>query len=183
MIGLVDNFDSFTYNIVDLFESLGEKVIVVTHHTPLKTCLDLQAEAWVLGPGPGGPLDTGVCQALLGHTPILGICLGHQLIAHVFGAKVQKTTPHHGKCSMLYHDEKGLFECLPQGFAVTRYHSLVVTDLPTCLQPTAWTKEGEIMSLRHRWQPIFGVQYHPDSIATEHGQEVISQFLKLIRKS
>lgn len=180
MIGIVDNFDSFTYNIVALIEALGHSVVVVNHHTSVQQCLTIKAKAWILGPGPGGPADTGVCKELIGKAPILGICLGHQLLGHCFGGKVDRTAPHHGKCSQIYHDATALFQDLPQGFLAARYHSLVVTHLPACLKATAWTQQGDIMALQHLTEPVFGLQYHPDSVATEYGIDVIRNFLRLI---
>lgn len=176
-IGLVDHFDSFTYNIVMLLEAIGEEVIVIDHHASLEQCLALEVDAWVLGPGPGSPEQTGVSRHLIGTAPTLGICLGHQLIGYVFGAQVVRARPHHGVRMRIYHCGRGLFEQLPDGFWGVRYHSLLLTQIPENLEVTAWTEGGEVMAIQHRELPLFGVQFHPDSIATEWGEQLMSNFI------
>ncbi len=173
MITLVDNFDSFTYNIVAALEKLGEPVNVVRNTVSVRTCLD--ADGIILGPGPGRPEKSGVCRKLIGKLPLLGICLGHQLLGQVFGGRTVRTTPCHGKVSRIYHNGEGLFSGLPQGFKAVRYHSLIVKE--STLDVTAWTEDGLIMGLRHPKLPLFGVQFHPDSISTEYGLELFRNFI------
>lgn len=184
MIGLIDNFDSFTYNLVALFESVGENVIVFNQTTPLETCLAANVDAWILGPGPKGPCDTGVCAQLIGHAPILGVCLGHQLIAHHFGGTVVQGRPHHGVTSAISHNNDPLFKNIPQFFYAARYHSLVVDQLPKELEAIAWSIDGVIMGLKHRSYPIWGVQFHPDSVASEFSKQLALNFItEILRPS
>lgn len=172
MIVVIDNFDSFTYNIVHAFQELGEKVSVV------RQLGNLKPDALVIGPGPGHPSARSFP---LNGIPTLGICLGHQWLGLHFGAKIKRTIPHHGKQSKISHLNTGLFKDLPQNFLAVRYHSLVLEDLPSCLELTAWTEEGEMMGLAHKTLPYVGVQFHPDSISTEYGKEIFSNFLKMVR--
>jgi len=181
---LIDNYDSFTYNLVHYLGEMGADVTVVRNDA-----VDLAALAAnppsgvVISPGPGTPDDSGFCQAILrdlGHRlPVLGVCLGHQTIGQVFGGKVIRTTPLHGKTSQVYHDGKGVFAGIPSPFTATRYHSLIVqrASLPDCLEVTAWTQDGIIMGLQHKEYPIHGVQFHPESIASQHGHALIKNFL------
>jgi para-aminobenzoate synthetase component 2 len=184
---LVDNYDSFTYNLAQYFGELGCGLEVVRNDQ--LTLAQAQARDFthlVISPGPGNPTQSGVCNALLkgfaGKKPILGVCLGHQCIGHVFGGTVNKADRMmHGKLSRIYHDGKGLFKGLPNPFEATRYHSLVVREegLPKELEITAHTSEGEIMGLRHRTHAIEGVQFHPESILTRPGKALLQNFLDL----
>lgn len=169
MIVVIDNFDSFTYNIAHAFEELGQTVHVTRKLGPLKP------DAIIIGPGPGHP-ETRTFP--LNDTPTLGVCLGHQWLGLHFGAKVKRTTPHHGKQSKISHTNKGLFKDLPQNFLAVRYHSLVLEDLPPTLELTAWTNTGEIMGLAHKTLPYHGVQFHPDSISTDYGLQIFKNFLQ-----
>ena len=168
MIAVIDNFDSFTYNIAYAFEQLGQEVIVV------RALSNLKPKAIVIGPGPGHPK---ACSFKLDGTPTLGVCLGHQWLGLHFGAKVRREIPCHGKQSKISHTAKGLFKDLPQEFLAVRYHSLVLEDLPDCLEQTASSDDGQIMGIAHKSLPYCGVQFHPDSIATEYGTEIFANFL------
>ncbi len=184
---LVDNYDSFTYNLAQYFGELGCGLEVARNDAITAE----QAEArdfshLVISPGPGNPTQSGVCNELLrrfaGRKPILGVCLGHQCIGHVFGGTVNRADRMmHGKLSRIYHDGKGLFKGLPNPFEATRYHSLVVREdgLPKELEISAHTDEGEIMGLRHRGHKIEGVQFHPESILTKPGKALLRNFLDL----
>ena len=184
---LIDNYDSFTYNLVHYFGEMGADVTVVRNDA-----VDMQAlesappSGIVISPGPGTPDDSGFCQQILrdfGHKiPVFGVCLGHQTIGQVFGGKVIRTTPLHGKTSLVFHESKGIFKDIPSPFTATRYHSLIVEreSLPDCLEITAWTEDGIIMGLQHKEFPIHGVQFHPESIASEHGHALIKHFLECI---
>ncbi len=187
MILVVDNYDSFTYNLVHYLAELGAPTHVVRND-------DLSAdEAWalnpqavLLSPGPCAPDQAGVCLPLIrsapADMPILGVCLGHQSIGQAFGGDVIRAkTLMHGKTSPIEHAGQSLFAGLPSPFTATRYHSLAVKreTLPDCLEVTAWTSDGEIMGLQHRSRPIHGVQFHPESIATEHGHAMLANFLEI----
>lgn len=185
MLLLIDNYDSFTYNLVQYFGELGAAIHVVKNDTiSLDGIERLQPELLCISPGPSNPQEAGIsCNAIrhfAGKIPILGVCLGHQCIAEVFGGKVvQASRQLHGKTSLIYHNNKDLFENLPNPFSATRYHSLIVDreSLPTSLEIIASTEEGEIMGLRHRELPLWGVQFHPESILTTHGKELLKNFL------
>jgi len=184
---LVDNYDSFTYNLAQYFGELGCALDVVRNDAI--TLSEAQARDFthlVISPGPGNPTQSGVCNDLIRHfsgrKPVLGVCLGHQCIGQVFGATVNKADRMmHGKTSTIYHDGKGLFKNVPNPFEATRYHSLVVREegLPPCLEISAHTSEGEIMGLRHRESAVEGVQFHPESILTKHGKTLLKNFLDL----
>jgi anthranilate synthase component II len=189
MILLIDNYDSFTFNLVHYLGDLGE-VCDVRRNDALTAdqALALNPEAIVLSPGPCSPNEAGICCDLIrkaaGHVPIFGVCLGHQAIGQVFGGTVVRApTPMHGKVSPVTHDGSGVFAGLPNPFRATRYHSLTVdpATLPSDLLPVAHTEDGVIMGLRHRTLPIFGVQFHPESIASEHGHDILANFLTLAR--
>ena len=184
---MVDNYDSFTYNLVQYLGELGQELIV---HRNDKITLEeikrLKPDRIVISPGPGSPKDAGVSNEVirqLGPTvPILGVCLGHQCIGAVFGGKVERNWRlMHGKTSPIYHNGSGVFKGLPNPFEATRYHSLVVKreGFPEVLKVTAETKEKEIMGLSHKRFPIFGVQFHPESILTQVGKQLLKNFLKL----
>lgn len=190
MLLMIDNYDSFTYNLVQYLGELGAEVRV--HRNDQITVDDvarLKPSHIVLSPGPCTPNEAGICleliEKLAGKFPILGVCLGHQSIGQAFGGKViraQKVM--HGKTSAIHHQGKGVFRNLPSPYTATRYHSLIVDKkgLPDCLEPIAWTKkddgsDDEIMGLRHKTLPIEGVQFHPESILTEHGHALLKNFL------
>ena len=187
MILLVDNYDSFTFNLVHLLGDLGAHCDIVRNDAlTAEEALARNPEAIVLSPGPCTPNEAGICLDLIaaaaGRVPLLGVCLGHQAIGQAFGAAVIRgPTPMHGKVSPVRHNGTDIFEGLPTPFAAARYHSLVVdaATLPDTLEPTAWTADGVIMGLRHRTAPVFGVQFHPESIASEHGHKLVANFLGL----
>jgi len=187
MILVIDNYDSFTYNLVHYLNELGAETEVVRNdQISVGDALALRPEAVLLSPGPCTPNEAGICLALLAAAPddlpILGVCLGHQAIGQVFGGDVVRAkTLMHGKTSQIRHEGKGLFAGLPEGFTATRYHSLSVArdSLPTALEITAWADDGEIMGLQHRTRPVFGVQFHPESIATECGYDLLANFLDI----
>jgi anthranilate synthase component II len=190
MILLIDNYDSFTFNLVHFLGDLGAACDVRRNDTLTPDeALALQPEAIVLSPGPCTPNEAGICCDLIekaaGRVPILGVCLGHQAIGQVFGGTVVRAeVPMHGKVSPVRHDNTDLFEGLPSPFEATRYHSLIVRrdDLPEVLVPTASLEDGTVMGLRHRDLPVFGVQFHPESIASQHGHDILANFLALARR-
>jgi anthranilate synthase component 2 len=190
MVLMIDNYDSFTYNLVQYFGELGEDVRVVRNDDMTLAALkNLGADAIVVSPGPCTPNEAGisleVIEKLAGSVPIFGVCLGHQAIGQAFGGKVVRAREiMHGKTSMIHHDGKGVFRGVPNPFEATRYHSLIVeqSSLPDCLEVSAWTidadgKRDEIMGLRHKSLPIEGVQFHPESILTQHGHALLRNFL------
>jgi anthranilate synthase component 2 len=186
MILVVDHYDSFTYNLVQLIESLGRSTVVVKSDAkPADELVAMKPDAVVLSPGPGHPRDVGTFTDLLElvptSTPVLGVCLGHQAIGLEAGGTVDRTTPMHGKASFVYHDGKGILEGIPDPFEAARYHSLVVEadDLPDDLELTAWTEDGLVMATQHRELPHFGVQFHPESILTPEGPRIVERFLAL----
>lgn len=187
MILVVDNYDSFTYNLVHYLAELGARTHVVRNDDlTVEEAWALQPEAVLLSPGPCAPDQAGICLSLIETAsetmPILGVCLGHQSIGQAFGGEVVRAkTLMHGKTSPILHVGRGVFGGLPSPFTATRYHSLAVRreTLPDVLEVTAWTEDGEIMGLSHRTRPIHGVQFHPESIATQHGHEMIANFLDL----
>jgi len=189
MILLIDNYDSFTFNLVHFLGELGAACDVRRNDslTPHEA-LALNPEAIVLSPGPCSPNEAGICldliRAAAGHIAILGVCLGHQAIGQVFGGEVVRApAPMHGKVSPVFHTGTDVFEGLPSPFGATRYHSLTIApeSLPPTLHVTARTEDGVIMGLRHKAFPIFGVQFHPESIASEHGHKLLANFLALAR--
>ncbi len=187
MILVVDNYDSFTWNLVHYLAELGAETRVVRNDelTPDEAWA-LKPEAVLLSPGPCSPNEAGICLDLLASAaeamPIFGVCLGHQAMGQAFGGEVIRAKAlMHGKTSPIEHEGKGVFRGLPSPFTATRYHSLAVKreTLPDVLEVTAWTADGEIMGLSHRSRPIHGVQFHPESIATEHGHDLLANFLDL----
>ena len=186
MLLMIDNYDSFTFNIVQYFMELGEAVQV--HRNDAITVAEIEALApkrLVISPGPCDPTKAGISVAAIkyfaGKIPILGVCLGHQSIAYAFGGEVVKAPRlMHGKTSMVYHDGKGVFESIENPFEANRYHSLIVKreTLPQCLEISAWTDMDEIMGLRHKEMSIEGVQFHPESILTRAGKDILGNFLK-----
>lgn len=189
MILLIDNYDSFTFNLVHYLGDLGEECAVYRNDAiSVDDALALRPEAIVISPGPCSPNEAGICCDLIaaaaGRVPVFGVCLGHQAIGQVFGGKVVRApVPMHGKVSPVYHDGTDIFAGLPDPFNATRYHSLTVDpdSLPDTLVATAHTSDGVIMGLRHASLPIFGVQFHPESIASEYGHEIMANFLSIAR--
>ena len=187
MILVIDNYDSFTYNLVHYLEELGAETVVRRNDAlDASAALAMAPEAVLLSPGPCTPNEAGVCLELLrvapADLPILGVCLGHQAIGQAFGGEVVRArTLMHGKTSPVRHRGEGVFEGLDDGFTAARYHSLSVRrdTLPSALKVTAWTDDAEIMGLAHAERPIHGVQFHPESIATPDGRRILSNFLKL----
>jgi len=187
MLLMIDNYDSFTYNIVQYFGQLGEEVQVFRNdRINLDEIERLNPARLVISPGPCSPEEAGLSVAAIrrfaGKIPLLGVCLGHQSIGAAFGGRVVRSvTLMHGKTSPIHHDSQGLFAGLPNPFNATRYHSLVVEreSLPDCLEITAWVENGEIMGLRHRSLPVWGVQFHPESILTEGGMDILRNFLDI----
>jgi para-aminobenzoate synthetase component II len=183
VILIIDNYDSFVHNIARYFIELGE-IVRIRRNDEVEDS-DMKAKALVISPGPCTPNEAGVSLQVIreysGKLPILGVCLGHQAIGQVFGGKVVRAKhPMHGDYSAISHDSSGVFESLPQGFNVGRYHSLIVEDvLQTPLKITAHVESGEIMALAHRDHPTFGVQFHPESILTEYGHAMLKNFLRV----
>ncbi len=187
MILLIDNYDSFTYNLYQYMGIFTEDIEVVRNDAvTVEEIASMQPERIVLSPGPKGPADAGVCveavRAFYDKVPILGICLGHQSIGTAFGGTVSYAKAlFHGKRSQIRHEGTGLFDGVPTPLWVARYHSLAVQreDLPECLEILAETEDGEIMAMRHKEHPVFGMQFHPESIYTEHGKKMLENFLKV----
>ncbi len=192
MILLIDNYDSFTFNLVQFLGDLGADCLVKRNDalTP-EEALALNPEAIVLSPGPCTPNEAGICLDLVKlaaerKLPLFGVCLGHQSIGQAFGGEVVRATePEQGKTSPIFHDKTDVFAGLPNPFTATRYHSLIVrrTTMPDCLVATAWTEDGTMMGLRHATLPIYGVQFHPESIATSGGHQILGNFLRLAREA
>jgi anthranilate synthase/aminodeoxychorismate synthase-like glutamine amidotransferase len=189
MILLIDNYDSFTFNLVHFLGDVGGRCEVVRNDKlTVAEAMARQPEAIVLSPGPCTPNEAGICLDLIaaaaGRIPILGVCLGHQSIGQAFGGQVVRAPiPMHGKVSAITHDGTGILDGVPSPFNATRYHSLIVdrASLPDTLIATAWTGDGIIMAMRHRDFPIHGVQFHPESIASEHGHRMLANFLAIAR--
>jgi anthranilate synthase component II len=185
MILVIDNYDSFTYNLVQLLGTLGaEMTIVRNDEITLEEAKTLNPTHIVISPGPGRPSDSGISGNVMlemgTSTPVLGVCLGHQCIGEIYGGTVNRAPRlMHGKTSQVYHRNQPLFTGVPNPFVATRYHSLIVEEpLPDCLQVTAFTQEGEVMALRHKQYPIVGVQFHPESILTTYGVRILENFLE-----
>jgi anthranilate synthase component 2 len=191
MLLLIDNYDSFTYNLVHYLGELGAEVEIYRNDAlSADDALALNPRGIVLSPGPCDPDRAGICLELIekntGGIPLLGVCLGHQAIGQAFGGKVVRAPSlMHGKTSDIQHSGDGLFEGVPTPFSATRYHSLVVErqSLPDCLEVTAQTDDGVIMGLAHRKHPVHGVQFHPESIASEQGHELLKNFLQIVKSS
>jgi anthranilate synthase/aminodeoxychorismate synthase-like glutamine amidotransferase len=187
MILVIDNYDSFTYNLVQVMGEMGAQIEVARNdQITLDEIRAMRPDYIVISPGPGDPDDSGVSLDVLRHlgatTPILGVCLGHQCIGQVYGGVVTRAARlMHGKTSMIYHHGDALFEGVPNPFEATRYHSLIVQEatLPDCLKVIATTDDGVIMGLRHRELPVYGVQFHPESILTTCGPRILSNFLSI----
>jgi anthranilate synthase component 2 len=189
MLLLIDNYDSFTWNLVHYLGELGAEVVVRRNDAlDVQEAMAMRPAGIVLSPGPCDPDQAGICLALTlaaaeTGTPLLGVCLGHQTIGQAFGGRVVRAGQIvHGKLGTMHHEGKGVFAGLPSPFAATRYHSLIVdrASLPDCLEVTAWLEDGTIMGLRHRSLPIEGVQFHPESIASEHGHRMLRTFLDTV---
>lgn len=187
MILVLDNYDSFTYNLVQYLGEFGvTQKVVRNDQITVDEIAEMKPDRIVISPGPCTPAQAGISieaiQKLHKSIPMLGVCLGHQAIGEAFGGKVGKASAiFHGKTSQIFHTGEGLFKNLPSPFTATRYHSLIVekNSLPSSLEVTAWTADGVIMALRHKEYPVFGVQFHPESIATQHGKEILNNFLKI----
>jgi len=186
VILVVDHYDSFTYNLVQLVESLGRSTEVVKSDAePAEALVERAPAAVILSPGPGRPEDAGVFTDLLHllpiETPVLGVCLGHQAMGIVAGGHVDRAAPVHGKASLVFHEGAGILAGLPNPFEAARYHSLVVLreGLPEELELTAWSEDGLVMATQHRELPRFGVQFHPESILTPEGPRIVRNFLAL----
>lgn len=186
MLLMIDNYDSFTYNLVQYLGELGEDVLVKRNdEISVQEIEKLAPKRIVISPGPCSPSEAGISVATIekfaGKIPLLGVCLGHQSIGQAFGGRiVHAKTLMHGKTSEITHINEGVFKGLPSPYRATRYHSLVIEreSCPDCLEITAWTDDGEIMGVRHKTLPIEGVQFHPESIMTEHGHALLKNFLK-----
>ena len=182
-VAVIDNYDSFTYNLVQYLAELGAEPTVYRNDEAGIEELG-GFEALVVSPGPGGPDDAGIClravEELTGRIPVLGVCLGHQVLGQAFGGRVLRHQPVHGKTDLIEHDGGPPFQGLPNPFSATRYHSLVVerVSVPALLEVSAWTADGIVMGLRHRRHPTYGVQFHPESILTPEGRRLLANFLE-----
>jgi anthranilate synthase component 2 len=187
MLLLIDNYDSFTYNLFQYLSELGEEVVVVRNDkTTLEEIEHMKPQRIVISPGPSTPLNAGISNEVIRHfgsqLPVLGVCLGHQCVGYSYGGLFgQAKEIMHGKSSLIYHNNQGVLAGLPSPFSAIRYHSLVVEreGLPDCLEVTAWTDDGTIMGLRHRQHPVKSVQFHPESFMTEAGKDLLRNFLQL----
>ena len=187
MILLIDNYDSFVFNLARYVAELGHEYRVVRNdQITLEDISAINPSHIILSPGPCSPNEAGICLSVvstfLDKIPLLGVCLGHQAIGQACGGRVVRADiPKHGKSSTIYHDSKGLFQDIPNPFKVARYHSLIVEEasIPACLKITARTAQNEIMAIAHQEYPVFGVQFHPESVLTEHGHAILTNFLKI----
>lgn len=190
MILMIDNYDSFTYNLVHYLSELGEEVVVYRNDKiELEDIGKMDPDMMVISPGPCTPKEAGISvdaiKEFAGRMPILGVCLGHQSVAYAYGGDIVRADRLlHGKTSEIYHDGKGIYKNIPDPFEATRYHSLLVKKetLPNCFEITAWTDENEIMGLRHKEHMIEAVQFHPESILTKHGKDLLKNFITLAKK-
>jgi anthranilate synthase/aminodeoxychorismate synthase-like glutamine amidotransferase len=186
MLLLIDNYDSFTYNLFQYLSELGAPVKVVRNNKiTVDEIINLKPERIVISPGPSTPQQAGISNEIIRYfgsrLPLLGVCLGHQCIGHSYGGTVGSAAKiMHGKSSLIYHSNSGVFAGMPNPFSAIRYHSLAIKrqGLPDCLEITAWTDDGEIMGIRHRQHRVEGVQFHPESFMTEKGMEILNNFLK-----
>jgi len=189
MILTIDNYDSFTYNLVQYFEEFGEEVQVYKNDAiSINEIINLKPEAIVISPGPSSPVEAGISVEVIrkcyDKIPILGVCLGHQSIAYAFGASIViNARLMHGKVSKIYHDQQTIYKGISKPFDAARYHSLVIQkdSLPSCLEISAYSENREIMGIRHKYYPVEGVQFHPESIITVSGKMILKNFLKSIR--
>ncbi|WP_088291943.1 aminodeoxychorismate/anthranilate synthase component II [Bacillus mycoides] len=186
MILMIDNYDSFTFNLVQFLGELGQELVVRRNdEVTISDIENMKPDFLMISPGPCSPNEAGISMDVIkyfaGKLPIFGVCLGHQSIAQVFGGDVVRAERlMHGKTSLMHHDGQTIFSDIPNPFTATRYHSLIVKKetLPNCLEITSWTEEGEIMALRHKTLPIEGVQFHPESIMTSYGKELLQNFIR-----
>ncbi len=191
MLLLIDNYDSFTYNLYQYLRELGEDIRVLRNDAfTIADIKDLSPAGIVVSPGPGVPSKAGLTERVIEEfcesLPMLGVCLGHQALAEVFGGRISKAEMlMHGKCGDVFHDGRGLFSGIPSPFTAARYHSLIVDrdGLPDCFEVAAWSSEEEIMAVRHREHPLFGVQFHPESIMTPEGRNLLRNFLGYVKAS
>lgn len=191
MILMIDNYDSFTYNLVHYLAELGEEVVVHRNDKiELEDIGKLDPDMMVVSPGPCTPKEAGISveaiKEFAGRMPILGVCLGHQSVAYAYGGEIIRADRLlHGKTSEIYHDGKGIYKNIPDPFEATRYHSLLVNrdSLPECFEITAWTDQDEIMGIRHKEHMIEAVQFHPESILTKHGKDLLRNFITIAKKS
>jgi anthranilate synthase/aminodeoxychorismate synthase-like glutamine amidotransferase len=188
MILIIDNYDSFVYNLAQYVGELGWQPTVYRNNQITSAQIEELAPTHiVISPGPGTPLEAGISNEVVGHfggkIPILGVCLGHQCIGYTYGGRISGSSPVHGKTSLIQHDGKTIYEGLPNPFPATRYHSLIIEpeSLPSCLRVTAKTPEGTIMGVRHRDYVVEGVQFHPESILTQEGHDILANFLRFTR--
>ncbi len=188
MVLIIDNYDSFVYNLAQYLGELGWQPMVYRNDKiTLAQIEELAPSHIVVSPGPCTPLEAGISNEVMRHfggkIPILGVCLGHQCIGYAYGSKIGRTLPVHGKTSIIHHDGKTIYQGLPNPFSATRYHSLIIEaeGLPSCLKVTAKTSEGIIMGVRHRDYVVEGIQFHPESILTEVGHDILTNFLRFIR--
>ncbi len=187
MLLLIDNYDSFTYNLFQYLSELGAEVLVVRNDkTTIAEIEKMKPERIVISPGPSTPLQAGISNDVIKHfgskLPVFGVCLGHQCIGYSYGGRViQAKQIMHGKSSLIYHKNEGVLAGLPNPFSAIRYHSLIVEreGLPDCLEITAWTEDGTIMGLRHKQFPVEGIQFHPESFMTQSGKEILRNFLRI----
>ena len=186
MLLLIDNYDSFTYNLFQYLSELGETVMVVRNDKmTIAEIAKMKPQRIVISPGPSTPLQAGISNEVIRHfgprLPVLGVCLGHQCVGYSYGASFgQAKEIMHGKSSLIHHNSQGVLADLPNPFSAIRYHSLIIhrDGLPDCLEVTAWTDDGTIMGLRHRQHPVEGIQFHPESFMTRGGKDILSNFLK-----
>ncbi|MFC1908016.1 anthranilate synthase component II [Chloroflexota bacterium] len=186
MLLLIDNYDSFTYNLFQYLSELSEEVVVIRNDkTTLEEIEEMKPQRIVISPGPSTPLRAGISNDVIRYfgsrLPILGVCLGHQCIGYSYGASINQAKEiMHGKSSQIHHANQGIFAGLPNPFSAIRYHSLIVQcdGLPNCFEITAWTDDGTIMGLRHRQYPVEGIQFHPESFMTEVGKDILKNFLR-----
>lgn len=188
MILIIDNYDSFTYNLVQQLETLGAATIVQRNDVTVDEIAALKPSGIIISPGPGAPADAGISNSVIRQfystIPLLGVCLGMQCIGDVFGAHITHAKNiMHGKVSKVRHTNTQLFKNLPQDFTVARYHSLAVTNIQPPLVATAWADDGEVMALMHSRYPLFGIQFHPESFLSEHGSTIMENFLACTRRS
>ncbi len=185
---LIDNYDSFTYNLVQYFGDLGIETLVHRNDKiGVENVFDLKPKGIVISPGPSDPDNAGIClnviqKAAERDMPLFGVCLGHQAIGQAFGADIVRINPMHGKTSQMHHEGESVFKGLPSPFEATRYHSLTIDppSLPACLSVTAKTEDGVIMGVQHNDKPLHGVQFHPESIATQHGHDMLQNFINIL---
>ena len=191
MLVMIDNYDSFVYNLAAYFQELGQEIRVVRNdRVSVEDLAEMKKlEGLVISPGPGRPEDGGVSQEAVRHftgrIPILGVCLGHQIIGHAFGAGVVRgSRPMHGKVTRICHRGEGLFKGLPESYPVTRYHSLIVerSTVPGQLRVDALSEDGAVMALSHREYPLYGIQFHPEAVLTEYGHELLENFIRICRE-